>query len=100
MTDRLDQLEIGRLKWQCRRGLLENDLFIERFFKRNGEELTASQAQGLRQLMALSDPDLLDLFLARKELQGEDATAEAASVLQLMRTPKTDLKTSVSKESP
>ena len=24
---------LSRLQWRCRRGLLENDLFIERFFR-------------------------------------------------------------------
>jgi antitoxin CptB len=86
--DRLSPLEVGRLKWQCRRGLLENDLFIERFFARHSGELTVAQAQGLRQLMDLSDPDLLDLFLARTQLQGDDATPEATAILQLMRTPQ------------
>jgi succinate dehydrogenase flavin-adding protein (antitoxin of CptAB toxin-antitoxin module) len=29
---RLDARSLSKLKWRCRRGLLENDLFIERFF--------------------------------------------------------------------
>ena len=28
----VDATRLSRLRWQCRRGLLENDLFIERFF--------------------------------------------------------------------
>jgi antitoxin CptB len=28
----LGQAELNKLKWRCRRGLLENDLFIARFF--------------------------------------------------------------------
>ena len=27
--------ELSRLRWRCRRGLLENDLFIARFFQRH-----------------------------------------------------------------
>ncbi|HLO93585.1 MAG TPA: succinate dehydrogenase assembly factor 2, partial [Burkholderiaceae bacterium] len=35
LTDALiDERALSKLKWRCRRGLLENDLFIERFFKR------------------------------------------------------------------
>ncbi|CAN5327549.1 succinate dehydrogenase assembly factor 2 [soil metagenome] len=88
MSTVLNSSEVGRLKWQCRRGLLENDLFIDRFFARNSSQLTDSQAEGLRQLMTLSDPDLLDLFLARRELEGDEATPEAVAILSLMRTPK------------
>jgi len=59
---------LSKLKWRCRRGLLENDIFIERFFKRFELVLTVKQAQALSDLMALSDNDLLDLNLARKTL--------------------------------
>jgi succinate dehydrogenase flavin-adding protein (antitoxin of CptAB toxin-antitoxin module) len=51
-------------------GLLENDLFIERFFRRYEETLTARQVEGLQLLMDLADNDLLDLLLARKEPEG------------------------------
>ena len=63
----LDARALSKLHWRCRRGLLENDLFIERFFARHGQSLSAPQAQGLQRLMALSDPDLLDLLMARRE---------------------------------
>jgi antitoxin CptB len=79
--------ELNKLKWRCRRGLLENDLFIERFFARHQAALTVSQAQGLQSLMDLSDPDLLDLLLARREPEGELDHADVREVLSLMRTP-------------
>jgi len=64
----IDERALSKLKWRCRRGLLENDIFIERFFKRFELVLTVKQAQALSDLMALSDNDLLDLNLARKTL--------------------------------
>jgi antitoxin CptB len=82
----LATVELNKLKWRCRRGLLENDLFIERFFKRHEETLTVAQARGLEALMALPDNDLLDLLLARCEPEGELASAEVRDVLALMRT--------------
>ena len=69
MSDRLvNERELSKLKWRCRRGLLENDLFIERFFKRFEARLTLRQSQALSVLMDLGDNDLLDLHLARKSL--------------------------------
>ena len=68
----IDERTLSRLKWRCRRGLLENDLFIERFFKRFESELTVRQARALSVLMDLSDNDLLDLHLARKSLADLD----------------------------
>ena len=36
----IDERALSKLKWRCRRGLLENDLFIERFFERHEASLT------------------------------------------------------------
>jgi antitoxin CptB len=66
--DLIDQRALSKLKWRCRRGLLENDIFIARFFERFESNLTVKQAQALAVLMDLSDKDLLDLNLARKTL--------------------------------
>ena len=82
---RLDERSLSRLKWRCRRGLLENDLFIERFFRRHEETMTTRQAAGLMALMDLADNDLLDLLLARREPQGETDTPEVREVLAQMR---------------
>ncbi len=84
----LDARTLSRLRWRCRRGLLENDLFVERFFARHETTMTASQALGLESLMDLPDNDLLDLLLARREPQGELASPEVIGVLALMRTPR------------
>jgi antitoxin CptB len=82
---RLDERSLSKLKWRCRRGLLENDLFVERFFRRYEETLTTRQAAGLMTLMDLADNDLLDLLLSRTEPQGEVDTPEAREVLAQMR---------------
>ena len=86
MTDTLlDERALSKLRWRCRRGLLENDLFVERFFARHESALTTRQAEGLGLLMDLSDNDLLDLLLARKEPDGDLHRADVLEVLQLMR---------------
>jgi len=84
----LQAAELNKLKWRCRRGLLENDLFIERFFRRHEETLTVAQARGLEALMALPDNDLLDLLLARREPDGDLDRTDVRDVLAMMRTPE------------
>ncbi len=83
----LDERSLSKLRWRCRRGLLENDLFIERFFARHEATLTVRQAAGLEALMDLADNDLLDLLLARKEPEGELDRPDVREVLALMRVP-------------
>jgi antitoxin CptB len=82
----LDLTSLNKLKWSCRRGLLENDLFIERFFRRHEASLSVNQAAGLQALMELADNDLLDLLLARSEPGAEIDSADVRLVLAQMRT--------------
>src|SRR5512139_837926 len=83
----LDATSLSRLRWRCRRGLLENDLFVERFFAARGDAVTVRQAEGMVALMDLADNDLLDLLLRRKEPEGELRRDDVAEVLALMRAP-------------
>ena len=81
----LDEREVAILRGRCRRGLVENDLFLERVFATHGSCLTIRQARGLTLLMDLSDNDLLDLLLRRKEPTGEVAKDEVKEVLEQLR---------------
>ena len=81
----LSERSLSKLRWRCRRGLLENDLFIERFFARHESRMTVGQARGMYTLMDLSDNDLMDLLLRRKELQPEIGTDEVREVLDMLR---------------
>jgi antitoxin CptB len=85
---KLDERSLSKLKWRCRRGLLENDLFVERFFRDHESAITEGQARGLNALMDLADNDLLDLLLIRQEPAGELDTPEVHEVLSLMRRPR------------
>ena len=77
---------LSKLKWRCRRGLLENDLFISRFFDRYESTLTVGQADAMTALMDLSDPDLLDLLLCKSEPDAALAQAPVLELLQMLRT--------------
>jgi antitoxin CptB len=88
-SDLLDARGLSKLKWRCRRGLLENDLFIERFFRRHEATLTVAQAQALLALMDLPDNDLLDLLFGRTLPTGELARDDVLDVLGLLRTGPT-----------
>ena len=87
--DVIDVRALSKLRWRCRRGLLENDIIIDRFFKNHAAVLTVRQAQGLTDLMALSDGDLLDLYLGRKDLAQVDAAlAQDDMVVEVLKMLK------------
>ena len=88
LDELIDERGLSKLRWRCRRGLLENDLFIERFFKRFEATLTQRQAQALADLMELTDNDLLDLHLGRQALAqfgSELDRGEIREVLSMLR---------------
>ncbi|MBT8564970.1 succinate dehydrogenase assembly factor 2 [Polynucleobacter paneuropaeus] len=63
----LSNAELYRLKSDARRGLLENDLILQRFFDRHAADLSVEDGQVLKQLLALDDNDLMDLLIGRKD---------------------------------
>ena len=48
----LGNAELYRLKSDARRGLLENDLILQRFFGRYGDQLSVEDGKVLSQLLA------------------------------------------------
>ena len=84
----LDERARDLLRWRSRRGLVENDIFIEQFFHTYGASLNVRQAQGLTTLMNLSDNDLLDLMLRRTEPTGDLDRPDVHEVLGMLRSRK------------
>jgi antitoxin CptB len=73
VTHQADPVKRARLRWRARRGLLENDLIISRFLDKHEIALTDEEVDAFSRLMELGDNELMDLLLARKELEGEVA---------------------------
>ena len=61
----MTSLEMSRLRWQCRRGLLENDLILERFLDRHGESLSGESLEMFKSLLSLGDNELWDILSGR-----------------------------------
>ncbi|CAB3809753.1 hypothetical protein LMG28614_07114 [Paraburkholderia ultramafica] len=80
-----DPLCRARLRWRARRGLLENDLFFERFLGKYEHVLSDADVGALTRLFDLSDNDLMDVLLARKKLEGELADPDVLWMLTLLR---------------
>ncbi len=87
-TELLGERALSKLKWRCRRGLLENDLFIEQFFKRYESSLSVAQANAMDALMDLSDNDLLDLHLSRKTLDQVSPALDQVDVREVLKMLK------------
>ena len=63
----LDTAGRHRLKWKCRRGLLELDLVLERFLENKVASLDGESLALLDELLDYQDNDLWDIVNGRSE---------------------------------
>ena len=64
---RVGDAELRRLRWRCRRGLLENDLVLTRFLDREERHLDEKSLRELNELLAHDDHTLWDILSGRAE---------------------------------
>jgi antitoxin CptB len=57
--------KLDKIRWQCRRGLLELDLILQEFNRCHLAGLDPAQLECFTELLALPDNDLLDLAMGR-----------------------------------
>jgi antitoxin CptB len=77
----MDAAMLNRLRWRCRRGMLENDLILTRFLDARGEAISEQEVAALDVLLDLSDNDLWDLLSGRQE----PADAAVAPLLERLK---------------
>jgi antitoxin CptB len=59
--------ELDRIRWHCRRGLLELDLVLARFQEQVLPALSGEELEGFKRLLQCTDNDLWDLITGRLE---------------------------------
>jgi antitoxin CptB len=59
--------ELDRIRWRCRRGLLELDLVLETFQREHLESMTPDELAAFARLLDEADNDLWDWVSARAE---------------------------------
>jgi antitoxin CptB len=62
-----DRVSMSRLRWHCRRGMLELDLLLQGFVECGYELLDAEEQALFIQLLTLPDQELFDNLLAIKD---------------------------------
>jgi antitoxin CptB len=56
----IDDRERDRLRWRCRRGMLELDLLFQKFLDSEFSQLTERELSALQQLLDMQDTELLE----------------------------------------
>ena len=60
--------ERDRVRWRCRRGMLELDIVLQRFVDKHYAQLNENELQQFDTLLNLPDNDLWDMITAKKEV--------------------------------
>ena len=71
-----------RLRWHCRRALLELDLVFQRFWLKAGDGLGDEDAAALERLLEMEDHDLWELVSGRRETDDPRLEGIAAQLRQ------------------
>ena len=72
-----------RLRWQCRRGMLELDLLLESFLERDYPSLSDQEKRDFTRLLEMQDPQLHDWIMGDKS---PDDPAFSPLILALRET--------------
>jgi len=78
----MDDVELRRLKWNCRRGMLENDLVLERFLDKHAQALEGARLNAFKALLDFPDNDLRELLSGRREARDQ----ELSDIVQFIRS--------------
>ncbi|MBU1426492.1 MAG: succinate dehydrogenase assembly factor 2 [Gammaproteobacteria bacterium] len=66
-SDVLDPVSLERVRWRCRRGLLELDIVLGRFVRQRYAEMDNAQRVVFDELLDMPDTELWDLITDKKK---------------------------------
>ena len=75
------EYELSRLRWQCRRGMLELDALLGDFVERHYQELDANQKEVFKEILELPDQLLFDYFFGK----GKSVNKDVNNVIERIR---------------
>ncbi len=67
--------EVERMRWRCRRGLLELDIVLERFVARHYASLSPEALQCFNTLLDYPDSELWELIVGKQHSKRTDEQA-------------------------
>lgn len=71
----------NRMRWACRRGMLELDVLFRPFVDEAYDDLTAEQQAVFRRLLTCDDPDLFAWFMGHQPCPDPQLAAMVAFIL-------------------
>ncbi|MFT6989920.1 MAG: antitoxin CptB [Paraglaciecola sp.] len=80
-----DKKRYGRLKWACRRGMLELDVLFMPFAENGFEELSEQQQEVFERLLTCDDPDLYAWFMGHQSCDDREFSQMIKHILSRVK---------------
>ena len=80
-------MQKAKIKWQCRRGMLELDLILSRFIDSELEKLSQNELDILEKVLAAPDPELYSWLLG-ESIPMDKELHHIVEYIQLHYTPR------------
>ena len=77
----MDQTQKSKIKWRCRRGMLELDLILGEFVDKHLEQLTDEQIERFELLLQSNDPDIYAWLMG----YAEPVNKELGEIVEFIR---------------
>ncbi len=82
----ISDIELNRMRWAARRGMLELDLVLEPFVNGRYANLSERDRARFAQLMRSEDQDLFGWFLRREQPEDPELAQIVEQILEFSRT--------------
>ena len=76
---------LGKLRWHCRRALLELDLVFQRYWERTGDDIDEETEAALARLLEMEDHDLWDLVSGRRETADPQLNGMVERLIRMLK---------------
>ncbi len=80
-----ENIELKRLQWECRRGMLELDVLFKPFLDEAYPQLDADDQARFRKLLTCEDPDLFSWFMGYSLPEDADHARMVQMILARVR---------------
>jgi antitoxin CptB len=80
-----DKQRLGRLKWACRRGMLELDVLFMPFVENGFADLDEKHQLIFERLLTCDDPDLYAWFMGHLPCEDKEIKAMIGHILQRVK---------------
>jgi antitoxin CptB len=80
-----DNKRLGRLRWACRRGMLELDVLFMPFVESGFSELSDEKQELFERLLTFDDPDLYAWFMGHQACEDQDVKGMIGHILSRVK---------------